>query len=237
MLGMMDLQVVSMAGTTVTSTRAWRTTTIAEVKSVVKDTAGIPLSEQRLLDGGTMLSDAATLDHLGTDAPASKVLTLVRVKASPPIALPDGRAAASYRPLRLELSTQKPFFAPAFEEPSAQWRARRMSDRGLRSGAAAGVLVPLATVGLVGGVAGGAAFGLVGGCASVLCRSCAGRPLERHWVTTDFKDAAFAGFFGGAVVPSAAIAFASMPACALVGALLGFAGDGVCAFVQLSCWS
>mmetsp|Transcript_1951 Transcript_1951/g.5158 ORF Transcript_1951/g.5158 Transcript_1951/m.5158 type:complete len:240 (-) Transcript_1951:183-902(-) len=237
MPGTIDLQVVSMAGTTVASTRASPTTTIAEVKSVVKDTAGIPLSEQRLLDGGAMLSDEATLDHCGTDIPASKVLTLVRVKASPPIALPDERPAAPYRPLRLELSPSKPFFAPAFEEHSAQWRVRSMLDRGFRSGALVGYMIPVFTVGVVGGVAGGAALGLVGGCASVLCRSCAGRSFELHWVTTDFKDAAFRGYLGGAAVPVATIALASMPACTLVGALLGLAGDGICAFVQMSGWS
>jgi len=141
-----------------------------------------------------MLSDETTLDQLGTDAPASKVLTLVRVKASPPVPSPDGRAAACYRPLHIQLSpSNKPFFAPAFEEPSAQWRVRYMFDRGFRSGAAAATVVSFTTVGFVGGVGGGAALGLVGGCTSVLCRSCAGRPLELRWVTTDFKDAAFAG--------------------------------------------
>mmetsp|Transcript_157693 Transcript_157693/g.382885 ORF Transcript_157693/g.382885 Transcript_157693/m.382885 type:complete len:245 (+) Transcript_157693:69-803(+) len=238
MLETIDLQVVSMAGTTVTSTRASRATTVAEVKSLVKDTAGIPLSEQRLLDGGAMLSDETTLDQLGTDAPASKVLTLVRVKASPPVPSPDGRAAACYRPLHIQLSpsnpSNKPFFAPAFEEPSAQWRVRYMFDRGFRSGAAAATVVSFTTVGFVGGVGGGAALGLVGGCTSVLCRSCAGRPLELRWVTTDFKDAAFAGFVGGIMVPGGVVAMISMPACALVGALLGLAGDGICAFVRLS---
>merc|ERR1711972_831256 len=116
---------------------------------------------------------------------------------------PDNRAAAFNRPLRLDFGPRKKdqFIAPAFEEPSAQWRVRYMFDRGFRIGGAAGIVIPIATVGMVGGLAGGAALGLVGGSVSVLCRSCAGRHVERHWVITDFKDAAVAGFVGGAMVP------------------------------------
>lgn len=198
---------------------------------MVKDTACIPLSEQRLLHGSAILSDEATLESLGTDASATILVTLVRVKASPPSTLSDNRAVAFNRPLQFQLKSDgKPFFG-VFHEPSAQWRDRYMFDRGFRSGAAAAIVV-LAPVGVVAGVAGGAAFGLVGGCASVLCRSCAGRRLELHWVTTDFKDAAFTGFCRGSMVPGWVMALTVMPVCASVGALLGLVGDAACASVR-----
>mmetsp|Transcript_13824 Transcript_13824/g.27975 ORF Transcript_13824/g.27975 Transcript_13824/m.27975 type:complete len:245 (-) Transcript_13824:226-960(-) len=230
------LRVVSLAGVTVVSAQARRAATISEVKTMVRDAASIPPSEQRLLSGDSVLSDSDTLERCAPRAAAEALLTLVRVPApAAPLLSTDASSLALHRPFHWQpRHAEKPFFAVAVEEPSVRWRTRSLFDRGMRTGAFIGTVIPFILVFPTGGLAGSMAFGLVGGSTAVACRSCAQprRPFEWQWVANDFKDAAGAGFLGVSVVLGAVPVLILGTVCASVGGLLGLAGDAACISVR-----